>query len=58
MKTVEDYLQHATECERLARRAPADQRAPILAMANTWRMLAQQRLDKTRLDQIATDLPE
>lgn len=44
MKTVEDYLRHADECELLATKATSpEQRDMIVHMANTWRMLARQR---------------
>ena len=52
MKTIQDYLNHADECERLVRntRSP-DKRRMIAEMAETWRMLAEQRrlqLEKER----------
>ena len=44
MRTVYDYQRHAHECELLAQTAISDeQRQMILKMAETWRMLAQQR---------------
>jgi hypothetical protein len=44
MKTVEEYLRHAIECEALARKAMLpEQREMIAHMADTWRMLARQR---------------
>jgi hypothetical protein len=44
MKTVQDYLRHADECDRLARNAISEeQRQMILHMADTWRMLADTR---------------
>jgi hypothetical protein len=47
MKTVEEYLRHAEECDALAKTAISpEQRAQIEAMATTWRMLAEQRKKK------------
>jgi hypothetical protein len=44
MKTVEEYLRHARECDALARKAISpEQREMITHMADTWRMLARQR---------------
>ncbi len=44
MKTVEEYLHHAAECDALARKAVSpEQRDMIANMADTWRMLARQR---------------
>jgi hypothetical protein len=44
MKTVYDYLRHADECEALAKTSISEeQRLMILKMAETWRMLADQR---------------
>ena len=44
MKTVEEYLRHADECDGLARTATSgEQREQIVTMAATWRMLAEQR---------------
>jgi hypothetical protein len=44
MKTVNDYLRHADECEALAKTSISEeQRLMILKMAETWRMLAAQR---------------
>lgn len=44
MKTVQEYLRHAVECEDLASKAPApDERKIIVNMARTWRKLASQR---------------
>lgn len=44
MKTVQDYLRHAEECEMLAGQAASpEQREAILDMAKTWRLLASQR---------------
>ena len=44
MKTVEEYLRHAVECDALARKAVSpEQREMIAHMADTWRMLARQR---------------
>ena len=45
MKTVDEYLRHAAECDSLARKAiSTEQREQIITMAATWRMLADQRL--------------
>jgi DNA-binding FrmR family transcriptional regulator len=47
MKTVEQYLEHAKECDDLARKAvTADERKAIQGMAATWRMLAEERAQK------------
>ena len=47
MKTVEEYLRHADECDGLARKAiSAEQREQIVNMAATWRMLAEERRAK------------
>jgi hypothetical protein len=47
MQTVNDYLAHADECDRLARIAKSgEQRKMIEGMAATWRMLASQRVSK------------
>ena len=44
MKTVEQYLEHAKECDDLARKAmTSEERKTIKGMAATWRMLAEQR---------------
>jgi len=44
MKTVDEYLAHAAECEALLSSAVSDeQRAMIRHMADTWRMLAETR---------------
>ena len=44
MKTIEEYLRHAEECEALAAKAAsASERQAIAKMAETWRMLAEQR---------------
>jgi hypothetical protein len=44
MRTVYDYLRHAHECEILAQTSVSEeQRQMILKMAETWRMLADQR---------------
>jgi len=53
MKLVRDYLRHARECELLARKATSsEQRQMILDMAQTWRLLAQQR-EKQLLQKLA-----
>jgi hypothetical protein len=44
MKTVQEYLRHAKECEQLASKTSSrEARAIIANMAKTWRMLAAQR---------------
>jgi hypothetical protein len=44
MKTIKEYLEHAEECEELARRARSpEDRKLIQGMAETWRMLAKSR---------------
>jgi hypothetical protein len=44
VKTPQDYLRHAEECEALARTAVSEeQREMIAKMADTWRMLGRQR---------------
>jgi len=54
MKTVQEYLRHAAECEALAAKANSDeQRKMITDMAATWRMLAEQR--KAKLEKLKTD---
>ena len=48
MKTVDEYIRHAEECDSLARKAiSSEQREQIVTMAATWRMLAEQR--RTRI---------
>ena len=45
MKSVEEYLRHADECEALASRTMTEEeRDMIRQMANTWRMLAERRM--------------
>ncbi len=47
MKTVQDYQRHAEECDDLAKKAVTpEHRDMISQMANTWRMLADQRRNK------------
>ncbi len=54
MKTVREYQRHAEECDALAAKATSpDQRKMIVAMANTWRMLAAQRERKLRKEAAA-----
>ncbi|MBV8537909.1 MAG: hypothetical protein JO128_20095 [Alphaproteobacteria bacterium] len=52
MKTVQEYLRHAAECEALAAKANSDEQRKMIAdMATTWRMLAERRkakLEKTK----------
>jgi hypothetical protein len=44
MKTVQEYLRHAVECEELASKTSSpEERKIIVNMAKTWRMLAAQR---------------
>jgi hypothetical protein len=44
MKTVQEYLRHAVECDELASQATSpEERKIIVNMAKTWRMLAAQR---------------
>jgi hypothetical protein len=44
MKTVQEYLRHAHDCEELARKVTdLEHRRMIAQMAETWRMLATQR---------------
>ena len=54
MKTVQEYLRHAHECEELARKVTdlAHRRA-IAQMAETWRMMAAQR--QKQIDQMPPD---
>ena len=52
MKTVQEYLRHADECDALARKAiSTDQRTMISDMASTWRLLADQR--KRKLEKLS-----
>jgi hypothetical protein len=49
--TIQGYLQHADECERLAQNSRSEEeRQQILAMAETWRMLARRRKESLRKD--------
>jgi hypothetical protein len=44
VKTLQDYLRHAEECEALARTAISEEQRDMIAkMAETWRMLGRQR---------------
>jgi hypothetical protein len=44
VKKVEEYRQHARECRDLAAQMPsAEQREQLLAMAEHWERLAQER---------------
>jgi hypothetical protein len=44
MKTINEYRQHAAECQQLAKRArTAEDREMILKMADTWEELARSR---------------
>jgi hypothetical protein len=54
MKTVHEYIRHAEECEALAKKTTSpDQREMISKMAETWRMLAEQR--RQRIERKARD---
>ena len=47
MRTIHEYLRHAEECDVLARKATSvEQREQIVKMAQTWRMLAEDRRKK------------
>lgn len=47
MRTLQEYQRHAEECEALAKKALSpEQRDMIAQMAETWRMLADQRRRK------------
>ena len=47
MRTLKEYHRHAEECEALAKKALSpEQRDMIAQMAETWRMLAEQRQRK------------
>jgi hypothetical protein len=46
MKTVLEYIRHAEECEEMAAKATGEKREMITKMAETWRMLAEQRKQK------------
>ena len=57
MKTVDEYLRHAAECDALARKAiSSEQREQIVTMAATWRKLAEQR--RTRILRQAAEAAE
>jgi hypothetical protein len=61
MKTTQDYLRHAEECDALARTAVSEeQRQMIVKMAETWRLLAAQRerhlLAQAKIEAIATGM--
>ena len=44
MKKVSEYLQHAAECQQLARTAQSpEHREMLLSMATTWTSLAKDR---------------
>ena len=54
MKTVQEYLRHAHECEELARKVTdLEQRRIIAGMAETWRILAAKR--QRQVESGATD---
>ena len=47
MRTLQEYQRHAEECDELAKKALSpEQRDMISQMAETWRMLADQRRRK------------
>ena len=47
MRTIQEYLRHAEECDALARKTTSgERREQILRMAETWRMLADERRKK------------
>jgi hypothetical protein len=47
MKKVSEYLQHAEECQQLARMAQSpEHREMLLSMAATWTSLAKDRREK------------
>jgi hypothetical protein len=47
MRKISDYLRHAEECRILARTADTeDHRKTLLAMAETWRELAEARKEE------------
>ncbi len=47
MRTLQEYQRHAEDCEALAKKALSpEQREAIAQMAETWRMLANQRQRK------------
>jgi hypothetical protein len=49
MRTVAEYRRHAEECEALAKTAKSpEEREMIAEMADTWRMLADQRASLSR----------
>jgi len=58
MKKIHEYEQHAAECRRMARTAPATHRAQLEQMAQTWDQLAEARkkqlekLGKTQEDPV------
>lgn len=57
VKTADDYLRHASECDALAAKATSDeQRTMIAEMAQTWRLLAHRQL-KSLDDRVAAQGP-
>jgi hypothetical protein len=47
MRAIQDYLRHAEECEELARKMTSgERRDQIIKIAETWRMLAEERRQK------------
>ena len=58
MKTVQDYQRHAAECDDLAKKAVTpEHRDMISQMAETWRMLAEQRRAKLVRRVVPTPAP-
>jgi hypothetical protein len=41
MRSPEDYLQYARECERIAREGPEENRKVLLEIAAAWRQCAE-----------------
>jgi hypothetical protein len=59
MRTIQEYLRHAEECDALARvTTSGERREQIIRMAETWRMLAEERRKKlAKLDGLPPDAP-
>jgi phytoene/squalene synthetase len=51
MRDAEKYEQYATECERIARTMPEEQRKSLLSIAEAWRELARDAERKRRPDE-------
>ena len=60
MRTIQEYLRHAEECDALARKTTSgERREQILRMAETWRMLADERRKKlAKLGGLPPETPE